>query len=228
MKSKIKIKIQIRNRWSGDVLFECEKEDNTFNDTVVEAVKRCADLACADLKYANLTGAKLICADLEGANLRCANLAGADLKYADLRDADLKYADLIGADLIGTDLEGANLRGADLAGANLRCANLAGADLKYAGLIGTDLAGANLIGTDLEGADFGYFGKLKDILIIGTIGSRKSYTTCYKTDKGIFVKCGCFNGTSDEFVSMVKQKHNGNIHERDYLAMIEFVKVKFQ
>lgn len=123
-----KIKIQIKNRWTGSVLFEYEKENNTLKDTVVEAVKR----------------------------------------------------------------------------------------------------GAYLIGAYLIGADLGGWGKLQDILITGPLGSRKAYTTCYKTDKGIFVQCGCFRGILDEFAAKVKQTHEGNTHERDYLAMIEFVKVKFQ
>ena len=132
-----KIKIQIKNRWTGSVLFEYEKEENTIKDTLSEAVKQ-------------------------------------------------------GADLGGADLEGAYLGGADLGGAYLRD-----------------------------------WGKLQDILITGPLGSRKAYTTCYKTDKGIYVKCGCFSGTLDEFVAKVKKTHSGNTHERDYLALVEFVKIKF-
>ena len=137
-----KIKIQIKNRWTGSVLFEYEKEENTIKDTLLEAVKQGAYLTDADLRGAYLTGAYL--------------------------------------------------RGADLTGAYL-----------------------------------GDWGKLQDILIIGPIGSRKAYTTCYKTDKGIYVKCGCFSGALDEFVAKVKKTHNDNTHERDYLALVEFVKIKF-
>ena len=36
------IKIQIKSRW-GSVLFEYEKENNTIKDTLIEAVKKCAD-----------------------------------------------------------------------------------------------------------------------------------------------------------------------------------------
>ena len=133
-----KIKIQIKNRWTGSVMFKYEKEGNTIKDTLIEAVKR------------------------------------------------------------GADLEGA------------------------------DLVGANLGGADLRGADLEDWGKLQDILITGPLGSRKAYTTCYKTDKGVFVQCGCFRGTLDEFVAKVKQTYDGNNHERDYLALVEFVKVKFQ
>jgi hypothetical protein len=82
-----KIKIEIKNRWTGSILFEYEKEDNTIRDTMVEAVKNGADLGCADLGGADLGGA-----DLRGANLGGANLIGADLGGADLRGADLRGA----------------------------------------------------------------------------------------------------------------------------------------
>ena len=88
------IKIQIKNRWFGSVLFEYEKENNTIKDTLIEAIK-----GGADLRGANLRGA-----DLRGANLRGANLTGANLR---------------GANLIGANLTDANLRGANLIGANL-------------------------------------------------------------------------------------------------------------
>lgn len=32
----------------------------------------------------------------------------------------------------------------------------------------------------------------------------------------------------DEFEAKVKETHHGNKHERDYLALIQFVKVKFE
>ena len=197
-----KIKIQIKNIWTGVVLFEYEKEENTIKDTLVEAVKQGAYL--------------------RGAYLRGVDLGGAYLKGADLTGADLTGAYLTGAYLKGADLTGAYLRGAYLRGAYLRGAYLRGADLGGAYLTGADLGGA-----DLTGADLGDWGKLQDILIIGPIGSRKAYTTYYKTDKGIYVKCGCFSGTLDEFVAKVKKTHNGNTHERDYLALVEFVEIKF-
>ena len=45
-----KVKIQIKNRWTGSILFEYEKEDNTIKDTLIEAVKNKADLRGADRK----------------------------------------------------------------------------------------------------------------------------------------------------------------------------------
>lgn len=119
MESTKQIKIEIRNRWTGSVVFEYTKEGNTITEAVLEAI-RCG----ADLRRANLCDA-----DLYGADLRCANLRGADLRRADLRDADLRDADLCDADLCGADLRSANLCDADLRGANLYGADLRSTDL---------------------------------------------------------------------------------------------------
>ena len=48
----MKIKLQIKSRWAGSVLFEYEKEDNTIKDTLIEAVKGGAYLSCAYLSGA--------------------------------------------------------------------------------------------------------------------------------------------------------------------------------
>ena len=111
-----KVKIQIKSVF-GNVLFEYEKEDNTIKDTLVEAVKRGADLRGAYLRGADLRGAYLSGADLRGAYLRGADLRGANLRGANLCGADLRDADLRGANLRDAYLRGANLRDADLRGA---------------------------------------------------------------------------------------------------------------
>ena len=125
------IKIQIKSIW-GAILFEYEKENNTMKDTLMEAVRKCADLSGADLSGAYLRGANLSGAYLSGANLRGADLRGADLSGAYLRGADLRGADLRGANLSGAYLSGAYLSGAYLSGADLRGANLSGAYLSGA------------------------------------------------------------------------------------------------
>ena len=99
------IKISIKSRRTGSILFEYSSVDNTLAKTVTEALEGDADLRGADLR---------------GAGLRDAYLRGADLFGADLRRADLRDADLRGANLYGADLRGANLRDADLRGADLR------------------------------------------------------------------------------------------------------------
>ena len=122
MESTKQIKIEIRNRWTGSVVFEYTKEGNTITETVLDAIRR----------GANLRGADLCGANLRGANLRDADLRGADLCGADLYDADLCDADLRGANLRDADLRGADLRGADLCGAYLCGAYLCDADLRDA------------------------------------------------------------------------------------------------
>lgn len=137
MESTKQIKIEIRNRWTGSVVFEYTKEGNTITETVLDAIRRGADLHSADLCDANLRGSNLRCAnlcdvDLRDADLRCANLCGADLYGADLRCANLRDADLCNADLRGANLCDADLRGANLYGADLRSTDLRGANLRCA------------------------------------------------------------------------------------------------
>ena len=149
-----------------------------------------------------------------------------------LEEAVKSGANLGGAYLGGANLGGANLGGANLGDANLGDANLGGANLGDANLGGANLGDAYLGGAYLGDANLGdEWGKLEsvsDVLIVGPIGSRNGYTTIYHTDKGVFVACGCFRGTLDEFAKKVEERHGDNKHARDYKALIEFVKVKFE
>jgi uncharacterized protein YjbI with pentapeptide repeats len=111
------LKIEIKSRFTGSVLFAHEAEENTLAITLKMAIAACADLYGADLYGADLSGADLYGADLSRADLSGANLSGANLSGADLYGADLSGADLYGADLSRADLSGANLSGADLYGA---------------------------------------------------------------------------------------------------------------
>ena len=156
------IKIEIKNRWTGNILFEYLSENNTIKKTVSEAIKSEADLREADLREANLREANLREANLREADLREANLREANLRGADLCGADLREADLCGADLCEANLRGANLYGADLREANLRGADLCGADL-----CGADLCGADLCGADLCGAKGAYMACPTDGSFIG-------------------------------------------------------------
>ena len=148
-----------------------------------------------------------------------------------LEEAVRSGANLRGAYLGGANLRGAYLRGANLGGANLGGANLGGAYLGDANLGGAYLRGANLGGAYLGGANLGgEWGELQsssDVLIVGPIGSRNGYTTIYHTDKGIFVRCGCFRGSLNEFSKKVKETHGESKHAKDYLALIDFVKAKY-
>jgi len=103
------MKIEIKSRFTGNVLFAHDAEENSVKITLQAALSANADLHGADLYGADLRGA-----DLYGADLRDAYLYGADLYCANLRGADLR-----GANLRGADLRGANLHGADLYGDKL-------------------------------------------------------------------------------------------------------------
>ncbi len=118
------LKIQIKSMFTGAIIFEYEKEDNTRRDTVIEAVKKKINLSNADLD-----AIELIDVDLTNAILR-----GADLAHVVLRDAILCGANLTNAILHGTDLGGAKLSGTTLDGVNLRHANLSSTNLHHANL----------------------------------------------------------------------------------------------
>ena len=61
-------KIEIKNRWTGEILFEFQKENNAIKGTVEQAVRENIDLRSANLSGADLSGA---------------NLSGAYLKVSD-------------------------------------------------------------------------------------------------------------------------------------------------
>jgi hypothetical protein len=117
-------KLEVRNRWTGNVQFTAE-----FETTPLMTPRVKLGLA---VQWGYRSGADLRDADLRDADLRDADLSGADLRDADLSGAVLSDADLSGADLRDADLSGAVLRGADLRGADLRDADLSGADLRGA------------------------------------------------------------------------------------------------
>ena len=83
------MKIEIKNRFSGVVIFSLECASWRIN------------LRGADLWGANLGDAELGGANLRGANLGGANLGGADLWGAELGGAELGGADLWGARVLG-------------------------------------------------------------------------------------------------------------------------------
>ena len=150
------MKLQIKNRFSGKVQFECELTADLENSSyglklgfaVKKAIETKANLSEADLSWANLSKANLSEADLSEADLSWANLSKADLSKADLSEADLS-----GADLSWADLSKANLSEADLSKADLSKANLSEADLSKANLSEADLSWANLSEADLSKAD---------------------------------------------------------------------------
>ena len=114
-------------------------------------------------------------------------------------------------------LEAANLGGANLGGAYLRGANLDGANLR-----GANLGGANLDGAYLRG-EKKLIGK-RPVFTVGPIGSRSDFFTAYITDKGLFLRAGCFFGAEIEFTTKLGKEHGENEHAQEYMAALELVR----
>jgi hypothetical protein len=59
-------------------------------------------------------------------------------------------------------------------------------------------------------------------------GSVNRHTHAYLTESGdVEVTCGCFSGSLDEFAQQVHKTHAGTVYERQYLAIVEVIKIKF-
>ena len=158
----MKVKIEIENRWSGDIIFELSTEDNTILNTLKEAIKSGVNLRNADLSDANLSGA-----NFSGADLSNTNLSGADLSGVNLSDVNLRYANLSDANLSDVNLSDVNL-----SGAYLRNANLSGAYLRNANLSGADLSGADL--SDVKNIEL-YIAQTRILPEGDIIGYKKCY-----------------------------------------------------
>ncbi len=70
--------------------------------------------------------------------------------------------------------------------------------------------------------------KRNDLITVSNIGSRNAVTTFFNTDNGIYVKCGCFYGSIEEFEEAVKDVHTGTKHEVIYLKTIELAKIQIK
>ena len=170
------MKIEIKSRFSLEVLFSHECENNSVAITLAAAINA----------------------------------------KANLRSANLRSANLYGADLYGADLYGANLYGADL-----RSANLYGANLRSADLYGANLYGANLGDAGKLTGDRPYFA-------VGPIGSRQDVLSAFLTEKGVYLRAGCFFGTVEQFREKLEGEHGDNIHGNEYRAALQLVLAHYE
>ena len=67
-----------------------------------------------------------------------------------------------------------------------------------------------------------------DYIPIKGLGSKYRNTTIFRTKENIAVKCGCFYGTLAEFVDKVKETHGNSKFTKEYLALIDLVKIHFE
>jgi uncharacterized protein YjbI with pentapeptide repeats len=149
------MKIKIKHRVDGRILFAHEQEKNSVKITLEAAVRAGADLSYADLSHTDLSYIDLGNIDLSHVDLRYADLSYADLSYTDLSYADLSYAKLVHTVLVSADLSSAKLNFANLSFANLGLAYLTFADLDGANLDGASLDSTDLRFADLETATYG-------------------------------------------------------------------------
>ena len=115
------MKIEIKNRYTKEVIFSHECKNNTVKKTVLEAIRQ-----NCNLRESDLSGSDLSRCDLSGSNLSRCNLRGSDLSESDLSESDLSWSnlresDLSWSDLSWSDLSGSNLSGSDLSGSNGNC-----------------------------------------------------------------------------------------------------------
>ena len=67
---------------------------------------------------------------------------------------------------------------------------------------------------------------IKDYCVFGPCGSRDDFTTFYKTETGIWVSCGCFNGSIEKFRDKAEETHGDNKHGRIYKCLAELASMK--
>lgn len=106
------MKVEIRNRWTDDIIFQAIVSESTpeydvDRKVVEQAVRMNINLKNANLSGANLREAYLYKAKLHGADLTDVDLSGAylaqsDLSCADLQDAFLKNCCFHKCDLTGS------------------------------------------------------------------------------------------------------------------------------
>ena len=67
-----------------------------------------------------------------------------------------------------------------------------------------------------------------DYCCFQSFGSEGRTTTVFReADGGLRVSCGCFCGTPEEFAARVEMTHGDNRYGREYRAIMEVIRVKF-
>jgi len=67
-----------------------------------------------------------------------------------------------------------------------------------------------------------------DYCCFQNFGSTNRTTTFFKEKNSkVKVSCGCFSGSIEKFEKQVKETHGEGKHAKEYLSIIEVVKIKF-
>lgn len=68
-----------------------------------------------------------------------------------------------------------------------------------------------------------------DYMTVRGLGSAfRTTTVCKDATKGISVKCGCFFGSLQDFEAKVKETHCDSKFAKEYLKLIELIKIHFE
>lgn len=86
----------------------------------------------------------------------------------------------------------------------------------------TKLIAGSILGTGYVFSDHDHCG-------FDGFGRENRHTHAYRTrDNSIEITCGCFTGTIDEFEAAVHKTHAGSRYEKEYMTIIEVIKIKFR
>ena len=92
---------------------------------------------------------------------------------------------------------------------------------------GADLGDADLRGADLgDGADkLTLFGE-RPLLQLGPLGSRNDVLLAFLTDRGVYLRAGCFSGSLEAFRAAVLATHGPiGVHAEEYTAAVTLIEL---
>lgn len=70
---------------------------------------------------------------------------------------------------------------------------------------------------------------MEHVVWFSSVGSENGTLTAYTTKtREIEVTRGCFKGTIDQFESAVKDTHGDNRYAKEYLALIQYIRLRFR
>ncbi len=97
--------------------------------------------------------------------------------------------------------------------------------------VAVTLAAAINAKANLYGANLGDAGKLtgdRPYFAVGPIGSRKDVLAAFLTEKGVYLRAGCFFGTVEQFREKLEDDHGDNIHGNEYRAALHLVLAHYE
>lgn len=62
---------------------------------------------------------------------------------------------------------------------------------------------------------------------VNNIGSRNDGCMIFNAKDGQYIRCGCWFGSVDKFLKVVKENHGGTAYEKQYQLAVELAKARF-